>query len=107
LVVTNSGYYDVKATLQLSSNSSNAKTVYVWLRKNGTDQSDTTRAFTNNINNGFTPLSITYPISLAASDYVELYWAADDTDVSLSPITGLAFAPDAPSVLVSVTQTQL
>jgi hypothetical protein len=107
LVVTNSGYYELKATLQLSSNSSSAKTVYVWLRKNGVDQSDTTRAFTNNINNGFTPLSITYPISLAASDYVELYWAANDTDVSLSPITGLAFAPDAPSVLVSVTQTQL
>jgi hypothetical protein len=107
LVVVNSGYYDVKATLQLSSNSSNAKTVYVWLRKNGTDEPDTTRAFTNNINNGFTPLSITYPISLAASDYVELYWASNDTDVSLSPITGLAFAPDAPSVLVSVTQTQL
>lgn len=107
LVVAESGYYDIKTMLQLSSNSSNAKTVYVWLRKNGTDVPDTTRAFTNNINNGYTPLALTYPISLAASDYVELYWASSDTDVSLSPITGLAFAPDAPSVLVSVTQTQL
>lgn len=107
LVVAESGYYDIKATLQLSSGSASAKTAYVWLRKNGTDVPDTTRAFTSDINNGYTPIALTYPVSLAASDYVELYWAADNTNVSLSPITGLAFAPDAPSVLVSVTQTQL
>ena len=107
LVAAQSGYYNISVTLQLSSGSSSAKTVYVWLRKNGTNLAETTRAFTNNINNGFTPLSVTYPISLAASDYVELYWAANDTNVSLTPITGLAFAPDAPSVLVSMLQTQL
>lgn len=107
LVVAQSGYYNLGITLQVSSNNLSAKNIYVWLRKNGVDLANTTRAFTSDINTGYTPLSITYPVSLAASDYVEIYWAADDTGVSLTPITGLAFAPDAPSVLVSMLQTQL
>lgn len=107
IVVAQAGYYNIDATLQLSSGSSNAKTVYIWLRKNGTNVADTTRSLTVDINNGYVPISVSYPISLAASDYVELYWAANDTNVSLAPITGLAFAPDAPSVLVTVNQNQL
>ena len=107
LVVTKAGFYQVSLSLQLTSNSSSAKTVYVWLQKNGTDVADSTRAFTTDVNAGETPLAITYSISLAASDYIELYWAADSTNVALSAITGLAFAPDAPSVLATVVQVQL
>lgn len=107
MVVTQSGYYQITATFQLQSTSSSAKTVYFWLRKNGSDVDDTVRAVTNAINNGYVPIAVDYPISLAASDYIELYWAADSTDVTLSAITGLSFAPDAPSVLVEVNQLQL
>lgn len=107
LNVAQSGFYAIAASLQLTSGSSSPKLVYFWLRKNGTDVPDTTRAVTVNLNNGETPIALNYTISLAASDYVELYWAADDTAVSLDAITGLTFAPDAPSVLVNVTQTQL
>lgn len=107
LTAAQSGFYSVSVSLQLTSKSSSAKTVYVWLRKNGTDVADSTRAFTSDINNGYTPLSITYPISLAASDYVEWYWASDSTDVDLSTVAASAFAPRAPSVIISVTQIQL
>lgn len=107
LVASQPGFYQVVATLQLASNSSSAKNVYVWLRKNGTDVPDTVRALTVNINGGLTPICVAYPISLTTSDYIEFYWAADDTDVTLSALTGLAFAPDAPSVLVEVSQIQL
>ena len=107
LVAADPGYYKVTASLQLTSTSSSAKNVYFWLRKNGSDVDDTVRAVTSDINNGYVPISLNYDVSLAASDYVELYWAADSTAVSLSPVTGLAFAPDAPSVLVGVTQIQL
>lgn len=107
LVAAQSGYYNLTLMLQLASTSANAKTIYVWLRKNGTDVANSTRAFTNDINNGFTPLTVTFPVSLAASDYVEFYWASNDIAVSLSPITGLAFAPAAPSALAAVVQVQL
>lgn len=107
IVVTEAGFYQFEVTLQLASKSASAKNVYFWIRKNGTDVPDTVRAITNDINNGYSPISLNYTISLAASDYVELYWAADSTDVDIEPITGLAFAPDAPSVIVNVNQLQL
>ena len=107
VVVGQSGFYQIEASLQLSSSNSSSKTVYFWIRKNGTDVADTVRAITNDINNGYSPISLNYTISLAANDYIELYWASTDLAVSLSPITGLAFAPDAPSVIVNVNQLQL
>jgi hypothetical protein len=107
LNVVEAGFYQINFSLQLQSASASVKTLYVWLRKNGANEANTTRAFTSNINNGETPLSVTYTISLAASDYVELYWAANSTDVVLNALPASAFAPAAPSVLVNVSQLQL
>jgi hypothetical protein len=107
MVVSQSGFYQITANLQLTSGSSSAKNVYFWLRKNGTDVSDSTRAITVDINNGLIPVALSYSVSLLATEYVELYWAADSTNVTLNARAALAFAPSAPSVLVSVTQTQL
>ena len=102
-----SGFYQIDASIQLSSNSASAKNVYFWLRKNGVNVPESTRALTVDINGGFTPISIIYSISLAAGDYVELYWAANDTNVTLDAQAASAFAPTAPSVLVNVSQLQL
>jgi hypothetical protein len=107
LVVEQAGFYSITASLQLTSGSSSAKNVYFWLRKNGTDVADSTRAISVNINGGFVPISLSYTVSLQAADYVELYWAANDTNVTLDAIPASAFAPRAPSVLVSITQVQL
>lgn len=101
------GLYRVSADLQLISGSSSAKTAYFWLRKNGADVPDTTRVLTMSTNAGFVPLALNYTVSLLTNDYVELYWAADDTNVTLGAVTAPAFAPAAPSVLVNVTQLQL
>lgn len=107
LVVSQAGEYQVNASFQLTSKSASDKNVFFWIRKNGSDVSNTTRAITVNINNGYSAISVSYPILLDASDYIELYWAADSTDVDLEPISASGFAPAAPSVIVSVTQDQL
>jgi hypothetical protein len=107
LNVTEAGYYQINAVLQLTSGNASDKNVYFWLRKNGSNVAETTRAITVNINGGFTPISLNYTISLAANDYVELYWAANNTNVTLDAVAASAFAPAAPSVLVNVSQLQL
>jgi hypothetical protein len=107
LNVVEAGFYQLDAVLQLTSESSSAKNVYFWLRKNGTNVANTTRAISVNINGGFTPISLNYTISLVANDYVEFYWAADDTNVTLDAIPASAFAPAAPSVLANINQLQL
>ena len=101
------GFYQIEANFQLTSGSSSAKNVFFWLRKNGTDISDTTRAITVDINSGYVPISLNYTVSLAASDYVELYWAANDTNVTLDAIAASSFAPSTPSVLININQLQL
>jgi len=107
LNVASAGFYQVDVVLQLTSGSSSAKNVYFWLRKNGTNVAETTRAITVNLNSGFTPIALNYTISLAATDYVEVYWAADDTNVTLDALAASAFAPAAPSALINMNQLQL
>lgn len=107
LNVAEAGYYQIDATIQLTSGSANAKNIFFWLRKNGTNVAESTRAVTVDINSGYLPISLNYTISLAANDYVELYWASNDTNVTLDALAASAFAPTAPSVLVNVSQLQL
>jgi hypothetical protein len=107
LVAAQTGYYQVAVSAQLTSGSSSAKNIYFWLDKNGTAIADTTRAVTLSSNSQFFPFSTVYDVSLAASDYVRVMWAADSTDVTLEALAASAFAPAAPSVIVSVTQVQL
>lgn len=107
LNVAEAGFYQIDTVLQLTSGSSSGKNVYFWLRKNGTNVAETTRVVTVDINGGFVPISLNYTISLAANDYVELYWAANDTNVTLDALAASAFAPSAPSVVVNMSQLQL
>lgn len=107
LVVSQTGFYQIEASLQLTSTSASAKNVFFWLRKNGADVANTTNALTNDINGGYVSQSLFRNISLQAGDYIEIYWAADSTDISLSAIAASGFAPAAPSAIVSVTQIQL
>lgn len=107
LSVSEAGFYQIDANIQVASSSSSAKTVYFWLRKNGTDVPETTRAMTVDINNGYSTLSLNYTITLQAGEYIEIYWAANSTDVRLDALAASGFAPSSPSVLIKVTQLQL
>lgn len=107
LVTSVAGYFQISASFQLTSNSASSKNVYFWLRKNGTDVTDTTRAVTLADNGAFFALSVVYDISLQAGEYIELMWASDSTDVLLDALTSSAFAPSAPSALVTFAQIQL
>ena len=107
LNVSQSGFYQIDANIQMASSSSSAKTAYFWMRKNGTDVTSTTRAVTSDINNGFVTVALNYTISLLAGDYIELYWAGDSTNLTLDALAASAFAPSSPSVLVKVSQLQL
>jgi len=107
IVVAEAGFYTVTTSVQLLSTSSSSKQFYLWLSKNGTDVSNTTRNYTISANNQNRTISATYPISLQAGDYVELKWAGDDTAMRLNAVNNLSFAPSAPSVVIAVTQIQL
>lgn len=106
IVVSQSGLYQFDATVQISSSNSNAKTIWLWFRKNGTDVANSARLVTININSGYTAVSMSEFFSLAANDRIEIMFAADDTAVTVDNVAATAFAPAAPAVVLAVSQIQ-
>jgi hypothetical protein len=106
IVVVQSGLYQFDATIQISSSSSSAKTVWLWFRKNGTDVANSARLVTIDINNGYTAVSLAEFFSLAANDRIEIMFAADNTAITVDNVAATAFAPAAPAVVLAVTQVQ-
>lgn len=106
IIVPASGLYRLDANLQLTSGSSSAKNIWVWFKKNGTAIPNSARLVTSDLNNGYIPLAMQEPVSLAANDYIELAFAADSTAVTIDNVAATAFAPASPAVILSVTQVQ-
>lgn len=106
IIVPESGLYNFTATIQLSSGNLLPKNAWFWFKKNGTAIANSARIVTSDINNGYIPITLNEPISLAANDYVEIAFASSDTAVTVDNVAATAFAPAAPAVVLSVTQIQ-
>lgn len=104
IVCAKSGLYSISYSAQLSATNSSTKTVWMWLRKNGTNITNSTRKITVSSNNEILAPTGLFTVSLAINDYVELMWASDYTTVSLTPATATAFAPSASSIRLTVNQ---
>ena len=106
IVVPESGLYNFDATVQLTSGSASSKNTWFWFKKNGAAVANSARIVTSDINNGYVPVALSQFFSLAANDYIEIAFAADDTNVTVDAVAATAFAPAAPSVVLNVTQVQ-
>jgi hypothetical protein len=106
IVATGSGLYQFDVAIQVTSGNTSAKNVWLWFRKNGTDVANSARIVTININNGYVPVSLAEFFSLAASDYIEIMFAADDINVTIDNVASTAFAPAAPAIVLAVSQVQ-
>lgn len=106
IIVPQSGLYNFDATIQLTSGSASAKTVWVWFKKNGAAVSNSARLVTMDINGGYVPIVLNQFFSLAANDYIEIAFAADSTSITVDSVAATAFAPSAPAIVLSVTQVQ-
>jgi len=106
IVVPQSGLYQFSATIQLSSSSASAKTVWVWFKKNGTSTTNSARLVTLDGNGHYTPIVVDEFFSLNANEYIEIAFAANDTAITFDSVASTAFAPGAPAIVLSVTQVQ-
>jgi hypothetical protein len=85
--VKNTGVYNFQWSGQFVNNDSQLHDVSVWIRKNGTDVVGST-GFISIPNshggvNGHSIVGWNYFLELAANDYIELWWSATSTTVSL------------------------
>ena len=107
IYVTQAGLYNIAASVQITSTNSAQKSVWVWLRKNGTtDFPNSARIASITLNNGYLVVTLNEVASLLAGDFIEVMYASDNTNVSIATVAATAFAPAAPAVILAVTQTE-
>ena len=107
IVIANAGLYNIAVSVQITSTNSSQKSIWVWLRKNGTtDVPNSTRIASITLNNGYLVVSLNEVLSILAGEYIEIMYASNDTNVSIATVAATAFAPAAPAVILAVTQTE-
>lgn len=100
--VSVSGVYNFQYTGQLLSSSSSAKSIFLWIKRNGVAIGYSTRAETVTTNNGYTGINYSFDIDLAEGEYIELEAAVDNTDLSLHANAATSPHPGIPSSVMSV-----
>jgi hypothetical protein len=102
ITVTADGVYNFQVTLQTDHVGGSDSTITTWINKNGTDvpyggQQQTVKG------NSVHAVYWNFSIDVEAGQYIEMYWATDDTNLSLDTQTATSLHPGIPSTIVAVS----
>ena len=100
--VTAAGIYNYQFSAQTDNTSGGNHLIYIWIRKNGTDVPYSASQVRLKGTDGELVAAWNWLVDLAANDYVELMWSADDTSVQLLAAAASAPVPAIPSILLTV-----
>jgi hypothetical protein len=101
ITVQNAGIYNFQFSVQLENNSNAPQDVFIWLKQNGVDIVGSTGKVglpaRKNPGDPFHDIKgWNYFLSMAANDYVEIYWSTTSVDVSIQTYAASA-SPTKPS----------
>lgn len=107
IIVDQAGLYNIACSVQITSTNSSQKSIWVWIKLNGTTNiANSARLASITLNNGYLVITLNEVYSLAANDFIEIMYASDSTNISIATVAATAFAPAAPAVILAVTQTE-
>lgn len=98
IYATRTGIYNFQLSAQLFSSSSSAKTMQIWINRDGTDVGFSAHAYTISANSAYEEVNWNFNIDVAAGSYIKIRYAADDLDLKFdstaasSPYPGIASA---------------
>jgi hypothetical protein len=104
------GKYNLQFSFQLQNSDTTDRITNIWLRKNGTDIADSNGQVTvpsrHGSVNGAHIAAWNYVLSLNANDYVEFWWQAESTQVSMPTVAAgtTPTTPRTPAVIVTIQQ---
>jgi len=101
---TNAGVYNIQFSAQLDKTDSGTDEIFIWLRKNGLDLTDTATTVTLVGNNGKQVAAWNWFVNAAANDYFQIIWYALDTNVRILAEAGGGGHPGIPSVIVTANR---
>jgi hypothetical protein len=104
LTVANSGTYNIQFSAQLLADTG-ADNVWIWLKKNGTNVSDSAGKLTLD-NNQALIATWNYVVNASASDYFEIVWQNANGDAVILAETASGNVPGIPSIITTVTQVR-
>lgn len=96
------GVYNFQFSAQCDNTSGGDHLIYIWIRKNGTDVPETASKIRLKGSAGEQVAAWNWLVNLAANDYIELMWSADDLNVQLLAAAASAPVPAIPSVILTV-----
>jgi hypothetical protein len=104
IIIGAAGIYNLQFSVQAENTTNSAEhTAYIWLRKNGTDVTDSMGRITM-AKSAQQIASWNYVISSNnATDYYELAYAVDNTAVQFPAFAATAFGPSTASLITTVT----
>lgn len=103
ITVANPGVYHVKTTLQLESTSGSSKTASLWLAKNGSNVAYSAHEYVVSGSGKKDVANWNGSVALVADDYIEVFWATDDTNLELHTHVAAPPTPAVASASIAVT----
>jgi hypothetical protein len=86
--VTYPGIYNLQFSTQFDNSATSTEDISIWLRQNGTDISGSTGfvyiAGSHGGINGHIITGWNYYVSMAASDYIQIYWSTTNANVTIA-----------------------
>ena len=80
------GVYNFEFIGQVSSGSASAKNIFIYITRNGTALGYTARAYALQGSGDIHEVIWNFNLDLAAGEYVEMEWVADDTNVTMKTV---------------------
>jgi hypothetical protein len=102
ITVSADGVYNFQVTLMTEHTNSSDVTVWTWINKNGSDVAYGAKKQTIK-GNSDQPIYWNFSIDVESNQYIEMYWATDDTALSLHTEAATAPHQGIPSSVVAVS----
>jgi hypothetical protein len=96
------GVYNFQLSAQLKSTNASAKDVQIWIKRGTTTIGYSGHRYTIEGSDNHMNVNWLFDIDLAAGEYIEMYWGADDTNVTMEAIPASAPYPAVASAVMAV-----
>ena len=96
------GVYNFQLSVQLKSTNASGKDVQIWIKRGTTTIGYSGHRYTIEGADNHFNVPWNFDIDLAANEYIEMYWGADDTAVTMEAIPASAPYPAVASAVMAV-----
>jgi hypothetical protein len=106
ITAANTGLYNLQFSLQLHNRGGGGSgtTAEIWFVKNGLAVPYSNTRVAVNTNSPYIVSAWNYFDQLNTGDYLQIYWATDNANITLENNTGAMGGPAIPSVIVTINQ---